>query len=229
MTYVPPPTIAPTVTKLDSPRDGHRKTHPAYGVIGVSRVQGSPGTLFGSEVKQTTSFIQITLSAAEEDWHLSQSWIHGRQPLVSVNMSHGQFAEMITTLNVGNGVPCTIRHLPGEELPHIADDSTVHEQIKADVKDTANEAVDLLKELQAAISEAKLPKGVQNRLLELARQAAARLDNSLPFVLDQYAEALDTMKARAATEVDAMLTGAIHRAGLDALKLSDATQPSLHP
>ncbi len=222
------PTIAPTVTKTEGPRDGHKKTHPAYGMIGVSRCQGSPGTLFGSEVKQTTSFIQITLSRAEEDWHLSQSWIHGRGQLVTVNMSHAQFAEMITTLNVGSGVPCTIRHLPGEEMPHIADESTVHDQIKADVKDTAEEAVAAIKALATAIVAAKMPKGVQNQLLELARQAAAKLDNSLPFVLDQYGEALDTMKARAATEVDAMLTGAIHRAGLDALKLdSGADQPRL--
>ncbi len=206
--------------------DGTCKTHPAYGMLGICRCQGDPGTLFGSEIKTPMSFIRITLSAAEDHWSLSRSWFHGRKTLVELDMTHSQFAEAITTLNVGSGIPCTIRYLPGEELPRIADDTTVHDQIKADVKDTANEAVDRIKALHAAIAEAKLPKGVQNKLLELARSAAASLDNSLPFVLDQYAEALESMKAKAATEVDAMLMAAITRAGIDVLKLDKAaSQP----
>ncbi len=229
MTYVPPPPIAPTVRAEPPPMEGTVKTHPAYGLLGISRVQGNPGTLFGSEIKQPMSFIRITLTRAEDHWSLSRSWHHSRQQLVELDMTHSQFAEMITTLNVGSGVPCTIRYLPGEELPRIADDSTIHDQIKADVKDTAHEAVDRIKALHAAIAEAKLPKGVQNKLLELARSAAASLDNSLPFVLDQYQEALDSMKAKAAAEVDAMLTGAIQRAGLNALKLdSGVSAPTLH-
>ncbi len=219
------PTIAPTVTREDGPMEGIVKSHPAYGMLGFSRVQGDPGTLFGSEVKHTTSFIQMRVTQATEKWHLSQSWRHGNgKALIEVNMSHAQFAEAITSLNMGSGVPCTVRWLPGQELPHIADESTVHEQIKADVKDTTKEAVDAIATLRAAILGAKMTKTQQAELLGLADQAKARLDNSLPFVLDQYAEALDTMKARAATEVDAMLTGAIHRAGLDALKLDQSRE-----
>lgn len=229
--YVKPSETAPTITEDNGPMNGIIKNHPAYGMLGISRCQGNPGTLFGSEVKRPHSFIRITLSPGEERWSLSQSWFMGRnKTLMEVDMSHAQFAEMITTLNVGSGVPCTIRHLNGEkEIPHISDDSTVHEQIKADVKDTAKEAVDAICSLRAAIATAKMPKRQQEELLSLADQARARLTNSLPFVLDQYVEALEAMKQKAATEVDAMLTGAIHRAGLSALKLQSSDNASLAP
>ncbi len=230
MTYVPPPTIAPTVTKDTGSMPGHIKTHPAYGMLRFSRVSGDPGTLFGSEVKHTTSFIQLTLVKGDEKWSGSQVWHHGNgRGLVEVNMTHGQFAELITSMNIGSGVPCTIRHLPGEEMPHIADESTIHEQIKEDVKGSTDKAVAAIGALAKAIAEAKMPKGAQAQLLDLTRRAHMSLSDSLPFVLDQYQEALDTMKARAATEVDAMLTGAIQRAGLNALKLdSGVSAPTLH-
>lgn len=212
------PSIPPTVTKETGVLEGVVKTHPAYGMLGFSRVSGSPGTLFGSEVKHTGSFIRMTIVRGEEHWSLSQSWFHGRaETFVEVDMSHAQFAEAITSMNVGSGVPCTIRYLPGQQLPEIEDTSTVHEQIKADVKDTAHEAIDAIATLKAAIAAAKMPKGAQAELLKMADSASAKLTSSLPFVLDQYGEALESMKSKAATEVDAMLTSAIHRAGLEAL------------
>ena len=222
------PDIPPTITAETGPMEGHRKTHPAYGMLGFSRVSGSPGHLFGSEVKTHGTFIRMTLSSGEENYSLSRSWYHGRAKcLVEVDLSCSQFAEMITGMNIGFGVPCTIRHLNGEPpIPGIKDDSTVHEQIKADVGREVKEAVDdakkLERQLAAALANSKLSKATQKELTDLAHRITATLTSSLPFIADQYGEALEQMKAKAAAEIDAMVMGVVTRAGLDAIKRGDA-------
>jgi hypothetical protein len=233
MSYTRPPDIPPTVTEETGPMPGQRKTHPAYGTLRFSRVQGDCGKLFGSEINHM-GYIEMTLQQAEEVRGLSHSWYHGHgRALCSVKMSAAQFAEIITSMNIGSGVPVTIDYLDDAvgQRPGIADDSTLHDTIKRKIKAKTEKVVDsasdLEKQLGAMLADSKLPKTKQEALRALAATITRELGANMPFVLDQYQESAEKVAAKAKAELDAYTTSVIHRLGEKALAALNEQPPAL--
>jgi len=75
---------------------------------------------------------------AEKERHLNRDWFHKKKHLIEVEMSQTQFAEMITSLNVGDGVPCTIRYLPDkhriEDPPDTSQRQIFENEFKQEIK-----------------------------------------------------------------------------------------------
>lgn len=228
-----PKDIPPTVTQQSGPMEGVRKAHPAYGMLRFSRIQGGQGKMFGSEINHN-SYIQMELCPGEEHRSLSNTYYYGRsQILCSVMMSHAQFAEMITSMNIGSGVPVTIDFIADDvgQRPGIADTETLHEQIQNEVKERTEKvtrtAAALEQEMKAMLADSKVPKAKQAALLELARQITMELQSNMPFVLDQYQEAAEKVGAKAKAELEAYTTAVIHRLGEKALAALNEPPPKL--
>ena len=94
----------------------NRETSPAYGMLSFSRVSGGDPNLFGSSVEHDHK-ISLVLKRGEVSRDLNSDWYMGNETLFEVEMSYSQFAELISSMNVGDGVPVTIRHVKGEETP----------------------------------------------------------------------------------------------------------------
>lgn len=109
-----PPTEVP-VKSIGGHGEETRESHPAFGLINISRATvagGTPGesgaVLFDSEMKHT-EIIRLTVTQADRQRSLKKDWIHGVGPaLIEVEMSMAQFAGAITSMNT-SGVPCTVR------------------------------------------------------------------------------------------------------------------------
>lgn len=84
------------------------KTDKSWGVVGLSRVHGVDKKLFGSDVI-TNDAVVLRIKQAEKSRSLHKTWVCGKTDIVEVILTPNQFAEMITLMNVGDGVPCTIR------------------------------------------------------------------------------------------------------------------------
>ena len=222
------PSTPITVTKSEhGGNDSIRKTHPAFGMAGFSRIQGDPGRLFGSELSSLGTFIRFTLHEGSDDWHLHQHWFHAGKTLVEIDMTPNQFAEMLTTMNTHGGVPVTIRYVDGKETPGFKDEDTLHSQIKADIKEDVKEVSDMVRkldiELKFVLAETSLSKAKKERLTGIVDKLRQTLDDNMPFVLDQYQEAVEKVTANAKAEVDSFMTHAITNLGLESLKqLSEA-------
>ena len=80
-------------------------THESYGTIQFSKAQGSARTLFGSSIKHN-NIISCRISNGELQRYLNKDWIHPISTILEFEMSHTQFAEMLTNMN-GTGVPIT--------------------------------------------------------------------------------------------------------------------------
>jgi hypothetical protein len=116
------------------PDDEFEREHPSYGLVHISRVSsGTSATrLFGSPLAHHYGTIRISIGSAK--------WLHGlhhdryfgsnRGEHVEIEMSAAQFADMITSLNIGGGTPCTIRRLAGAEVPSPPDYATEAEHIR---------------------------------------------------------------------------------------------------
>ena len=96
-----------------------KKQHPSYGMIRLSRssIGGGGTALFGSSIMHN-DVIRLSISKGIMEREGSEDRFFARESMkdqiVEVEMSYTQFAEAITSLNIGGGVPVTITRLNGD-------------------------------------------------------------------------------------------------------------------
>lgn len=209
-----------------SSHDSTEYNHPAYGMIGANRVSGGT-TLFGSDFVHQ-HFVTITVRHAKFRRDLSRDWHHGTNEIVEVALSEAQWATFVSSMNVGDGVPCTLERIGREFIPSIPlrKQEDAHRAEFADDLKNATALVDaaigdIEGEIGAAVSATKRGK-ILARLLLLRR----KLSDSMPFVAQSFAKHMEVTVEKAKVEVNAYIQQSVMRAGLDALG-ARATAPLL--
>lgn len=203
--------------------DSITKTHPSFAMVRFSRVTSSPPgiKLFGSELP-SQAFINLKVVEAEKVWNLSQEWYHGGKVLLDLNLSASQFAELLTSMNVGSGVPATLSYVHGKgNIPDFIDEQTLPEQIKEDIKADAKSVIDEVKAFRADVTkllgESKITRKAADALLERANRMEMTVSSNMPFVIDQYVEAVDKVTATGKAEVESFMMHAVTKMGLKSL------------
>ena len=108
--------VEPKVERTpDAPTHESTETHPAYGVVGISRWQGSGHRLFGSDFVHRVG-LTLTIRKAQRHRSLSNDWVHGREELISITMSEAQWATLVSAVGQGEGVPCTLEYVNGKRV-----------------------------------------------------------------------------------------------------------------
>lgn len=205
--------------------------HPSFGMIGISRQSSNRGdSLFGSSIQHNNTITLAIRRGEREVGPYRESFGTARKgELIEIEMSQAQFAELITTPNVGFGVPCTIRRL-GYELIPSAPHSSRREEINRDVTKRMVTFAERIKEWQAQAKAitAKPSIGVADRkaLLDIFTYALQEITSNLPFLHKCMDEAVEKSVSEAKTEIDAFLTNGIHRLGLEALAAGQSIGPA---
>lgn len=209
-------------TKRDDPIGGIDYKHPAMVTVSFTR-QNWPGvSLFGSSVKNHT-VIALKITPCYMNRSLSRdSTLGSIQPIAEVLLSPMQFAELLTSMNVGSGVPGTLHYLNGEiyEPPEMP---TKSEQFRNEISEVVNETLSALKSAQDKINsilEDDKPIGKKGKV-EL-RGLLSRLErlakSTLPFIGEQFSKQMSKTVVEAKAEVDAFVTHAIQETGLKAIR-----------
>lgn len=199
-------------------------SHESYGMIGYSRTSHGthPTRLFGSAVDQHMSTIHIRIHTAERRHKYSQDWFSARQQIIDVELSAVQFAEFLTTANMGDGVPCTIRYANGKQMEdppaELVEAAEVREGFTAQCKALGAKLAQRSKAIDAILAGTKFGKSERDEIRKSVASIVQDVGSNLPFVMEQFHEATDKILAAAKAEADAFLTHAITRAGLKALR-----------
>jgi len=205
--------------------DEEIETHPAYGQVGISRVTGH-AKLYGSALDHHQSFIRLGIRHSERHHSLYRDWHFGKDTIVEVELSHAQFAEMITTPNVGTGVPCTIvfhTTKPGPGMvPSIADSmQTEAEKVVEGFKEGQAEIVERLKkqvtEGYALLDKKAINKGDRDALREILDFVIREVESNRPFAVSQFQEAAEKVVTQGKAEIEAFTTMAVQSLGLKKL------------
>jgi hypothetical protein len=215
------------------PDDDFERTHPSYGLVYISRITHSriARRLFGSPLAHHYGTIRLSIGGAKWIHHLHRDHYQGdiRGEHIEIEMSAAQFADMITSLNMGGGTPCTIRRLTGKEVSPPPDHATEAEHIRDNFEDSldkykakAHEYRQKIEELTAKLSE-KAKKEIRIALNVIEDQLA----QNVPFMMAQFQEATTRVTSAAKAEVDAYVTGVVRDAGLEAI--AGGRRPSLLP
>lgn len=212
------------------------KTHPAYGLVGFSRATIG-GTrqykhpLFGSNLETHSTVIMLQISSAAIKHDLKRDWIHPEEQIIEVELSPNQFAELLTTMNVGSGVPCTIRRHNGKQIeplpPFESESDRIRSSFGGDQRKVARDLDVFRKKVADLLAKPNLTKADRTSILHGIEMFIQNVGSNVPFALTSFEEATDKVVAEAKAEVDAFMTHSIFSAGVTALTSNPETIPQL--
>lgn len=185
-----------------------KEQHESYGMISAHRISGGDGNLFGSSIKHFNS-IRITIKRGEKERDLNQDWYFGKEAIVEVDLSPAQFADLITSMNQGDGVPCTLRRVNGksmEECPEISERQIFEKEFKEKMASLNSQIQLLVQEMEDLFAKPSVNKGDRKEILEKVRSVMMNLVSNFPFIHSQFNEAMDKTVREAKAEVEAYVS-----------------------
>jgi hypothetical protein len=190
--------------------DHHGKTyeHPAFGQIGVHRIQGTKNlndTDFNAH-----GFVRVEIYRSNVERALSRDWHHGRESIVAVDMSEAQWATFVSSFNIGMGVPCTLYTVGGEVMPELPAPKTM-EPFSKDIKETVEDSLRHLRELREKLVAKKASRDVMGSV----DMAIQEIEKNLPFVHQSFCERMEENVEKAKAEVHGYVNATIRQHGLD--------------
>lgn len=210
-------------------KDRDLPQHPSHGMVSLARGSGAR-RLFGSHMDSHATFITLRVKRAETQFRHGQRYIHAHGSVCEVVLSSAQFAELITNMNVGDGVPCTLRWTQQdgniEEPPvEVSAQSIIREDFAAGIGGLAGR----LREARAAALAAldKVPEKTKKAVMAGFDAALRETVDAAPFAVDQFQRATKAAETAARAEMDALMTHVTTRLGLAALQDPDVIRKLL--
>jgi len=196
--------------------------HPSYGILRFGRVQGTPESLFGTHL-HPQNFIQMELNRGEHIRDNGADYYFPKESLVRCWMSNSQFAEMITSMNAGSGVPVTIRQFNGDDLPYPPEQEvgtkTIHNYFKERMKGFSKDIKENRKDIEDILNKSgTINKGDKKKLKGIFDKMLMEVESNIPFFLEQYEESSQKIVENAKTEIDSFVTHMAMKIGIEKLK-----------
>lgn len=194
---------------------GERTTHPSYGTLLFSRsIIGGKKTLFGSSIQHDNT-ISMTLHHASIERGLNRDWIHGDKVIVEVEMSYSQFAEAITSMNMGTGVPVTIRWTEKDGAIPPCDFVSKRDQFEDEFKKQRETAIRISEELIQEVTElfnqkGTLKKADKEEILRKLNMLKMDIGVNTDFIVQQFNEQMDKTVMEAKGEIEAFYQNKIN-------------------
>ena len=200
---------------------GDRKTHESYGLVQFNKLNGQFTNLFGTNVDSGTAIaLRIKRGAVKRD--LNRTWYGEEEELIEVILSPNQFSELLTTMNCGVGVPCTIQHVAGKraEAPPLEPNELdrVKTEFAGKCKELDSKMNDFGQEIVKILEKKSINKGDRNQIINHLKMLHREVGANFPYVLECFQESAEEITQEAKSVVDSFVGTAIHNAGIKAIE-----------
>lgn len=200
---------------------GTEISHPSYGTLSFSRRTGGATPLFGSSIEHKDT-ISMTLYHASVTRHLHNDTIYGNKPVAEIEMSYAQFAEAITSLNMGTGVPVTIRWTEKDGKIPPCDFVSKRGQFTNEFKEKRKKATEdtqqLIKDVTELFNQKKsLTKADKEKILKQLHMLNMNIGCNMDFIADQFNEQMDKTITEAKGEIEAFMQNKVNSIASEAL------------
>lgn len=208
------------------------ESHESFGMMSFTRIQvgGGGEVLHGSDLKHNT-IIAMRLHHGSKKHGLSRDWYHANDRIAEVYMSQNQFSELITSMNMGDGIPVTLKHTEsGGELESPKFDSIV-DRHKEDFKETTKEVVQdvssLLETMKEALKSGTVKKADREAMISMAEKVVRDIGANMPYMEESFEKAIDNVVTDAKGTIEAFHQHRVTTAGLKALGAEGTEPPKL--
>ena len=203
--------------------------HPSFAQLSFNRVTSHAGIeLYGSDLKHNT-VIKMELKHSVKRRGINHDWYFGNQMITEVTMSQNQFSELITSMNMGDGVPVTLNFTEQDgriEEPTFEPKTEIHEE---EFKDMTKRVGEELADLKATMEELLSGSGTvkkedRNAMLAKVRTVAQDLTSNMPYVENCFKESMDKTVTDAKNTIEAWYQHRVTTEGLKALAAEDGVE-----
>lgn len=189
------------------------ESHPAWALIGASRVSHSPPgkVLFDSDVRHQ-HYVVVRIREARRKRDLNRDWIHGDATIAEVALSEAQWASFVSSMNVGDGVPATLEwdgRKVDPRVPGMPYEPRLRESMD-EVRSAASKA-------QADVLEAFLEYR-EHKTAGNLRTLQARIENmpaNIAFAAESLTEHAENVVQRARADIEAFVVAKAEQLGLE--------------
>jgi len=209
------------------------ESHESFGMMSFSRIQvgGGGQVLHGSDLKHNT-IIAMRLEHGIKKRGLSHDWYHATGRVAEAYMSQNQFSELITSMNMGEGIPVTLRFTEKEgslEEPDFVSVVETHEdEFKKQAQDTAQDAKDLLAIMGTILGgSGTVKKADRDKMIKQAEKVVREIACNMPFMEESFNKAIDKTVTDAKGTIEAFYQHRVTEAGLNALNGGQVESPKL--
>lgn len=187
------------------------ESHPAWGMIGASRVSSTPGAaLFDSDLLHG-HYVIVRLQRADRTRNLLHDFLFGgrRDRIVEIAMSEAQWASFVSTMNSGEGVPCTIQSVGNDLMPEVPHEPRLAVSMK-EVEGAATKAISEIKERFATYEEHHTKANLRSLAAAIANAPA-----NMTFAASSLTEHVENVVQRARADIEAMVSSRAKQLGID--------------
>ena len=184
--------------------------HPSFANIYIGRSFCSGRkNLFGSSIKHSET-ITMKISPAYMARDLNYDRYYAENiPYIEIEMSQSQFAQAITSLNMGAGVPVTLTRLNGEFIepcPFIDKREQFSNEFRKDMQKVSKELDEVTAEVEKLVEEKRtFSKADRDKILKALRGAKHQISSNYPYMFSMFNEQMDKTVTEAKAEIEGHL------------------------
>jgi hypothetical protein len=196
--------------------------HESFGMVSFHRQSGGGGQLFGSHLANHHETIVLEIKRGVRQHGLSHDWTHGRSQLIEVVLSPAQFAQLLTSMNFGDGVPCTIRRLLGKQMEpvpasHEPEQVKILKGVKRELGEMVASMAGRRAELSTILAKKSIVKKDRERLAALTHDIFRWFESNGAFAFRSFEESAERVVTAAKAQVDEFVLATFIKAGMEKL------------
>lgn len=197
------------------------QTHESFGMLQFNRAHCStPMALFGSSI-QHRDIIRLVIRKGKVIRMLnSDHYVHG-DDIIELEMSYSQFAEAITSMNQGSGVPVTLRWIQGEgrlsDCPYVGKRKEFEAELQSNLSRVNTQANELIGEVEAIFNKSSINKKDREEVMSKLYALSRQINGDREFIYKQFNEQMDKTEVEAKAEIEAFMANKINAIASSAL------------
>jgi hypothetical protein len=169
------------------------ETHESYALISFSRVTGGLGPLYGTPIEARSGVrLMITESSRVFNGVSGERFVDGKIILEAM-LSEMQFAELITTMNVGMGTPMTLDLVREGAMkqcekppPQESEAKRIKEAFEAQVAAKTATLKSVRRRIRKLLAESKISEKRKEQIDNEIFQFTRLFEDSAPFMMKQF-------------------------------------------
>ena len=187
-----------------------RIKHPSFANLYIGRSQCSgQKALFGSSIKHhDTITLKIFPAFIDRDLNMDRYFPEAR-PYIEIEMSQSQFAQAITSLNMGAGVPVTLRRLHDqyiEPCPFVDKREQFNNEFREEMNALTRKLTEATKHVEKLIEEKRtFNKADKDQILSALKSVTSQLASHYPYMYSMFNEQMDKTVTEAKAEIESHL------------------------